>query len=211
MSDPGVLIAQWGYSAIFLLVVFGNMGVPLPEETVLIVAGYMAWRGDLHLAVVIAVGVVSAVIGDNIGYWLGRRYGHGALERHSTWMLGGTRRLASIEAFVARRGAVAVFVARFVPGLRFVAGPLAGALGLPFPRFLTANLLGALLYVPIAVGAGYSVGYGIGQLLEDARGVAGRVELLTLAVALVATAALVLWRLLRGARSRPEGPPPGVT
>lgn len=204
MPDPGALIGHWGYFAIVLLVVFGNMGVPLPEETVLVVAGYLAWRGDLHLAVVIAVGVMSAVIGDNIGYWLGRRYGQGALERHSRWMLGGARRLARIEGFVARRGAVAVFVARFVPGLRFVAGPLAGALGLPFPRFLTANLLGALAYVPIAVGAGYFVGYGLGQFLEDARGVAGRVELLTLAVALVGTAALVVWRRLRGARSRPD-------
>jgi len=201
MPDPGELISHWGYFAIVLLVVFGNMGVPLPEETVLIVAGYLAWRGDLHLAGVIAIGVVSAVSGDNIGYWLGRRYGRAALERHSTWMLGGARRLKSIEGFVARRGAVAVFVARFVPGLRFVAGPLAGALGLPFSRFLIANLLGAMLYVPIAVGAGYSVGYGVGQLLEDARAVAGRVELLALGVALAATGGIIVWRVLRSRRS----------
>jgi membrane protein DedA with SNARE-associated domain len=65
--DPVELIAHWGYLALFLLVVLGNIGLPVPEETILVLAGYMCWRGELHLLVVLVIAVVSAVGGDNIG------------------------------------------------------------------------------------------------------------------------------------------------
>jgi hypothetical protein len=74
MSDLGQLIAYWGYPAIFVIVVLGNVGLPVPEETTLIVAGYLVWQGYFRLSIVLAVGVISAVTGDNIGYRLGRRY-----------------------------------------------------------------------------------------------------------------------------------------
>ena len=200
MGDPGTLISQWGYLAIFVLVAFGNMGVPLPEETILMLAGYMVWRGELRLALVIGVGVVSAVIGDNVGYWLGRRFGKAALQRHATWILGRPERLEAMQRFVARRGPVAVFVARFVPGLRFAAGPLAGALGMPFASFLPANLLGAAIYVPLAVGAGYAIGYGLGEYVERARAVISNLEDVVLLAALGCTMALIAWRVARRLR-----------
>jgi membrane protein DedA with SNARE-associated domain len=200
VGDPGTLISQWGYLAIFFLVAFGNMGVPLPEETILMLAGYMVWRGELRLSLVIGVGVVSAVIGDNVGYWLGRRFGKAALQRHATWILGHPERLEAMQRFVARRGPVAVFVARFVPGLRFAAGPLAGALGMPFASFLPANLLGAAIYVPLAVGAGYAIGYGLGAYVERARHVIGNLEDVVLLAALGFTMALIAWRIARRLR-----------
>src|SRR2546422_7412119 len=132
MTDLPQLIGHWGYVAIFVVVVLGNVGLPLPEETVLALAGYLVWRGELSLPLVLAVGVVSAVAGDNLGYWLGRRYGRTALPRYARWVLGHPERLQSMEAFVAGRGPFAVFVARFIPGIRFMAGPLAGRPGKPF-------------------------------------------------------------------------------
>lgn len=200
--DPAELIGHWGYVAIFVLVVFGNMGIPLPEETVLLVAGYLVWRGDLRLPIVLAVGFLSAAAGDNVGYWLGRRFGRDALVRHASWILGSPGRLVAMQAFVARHGPVAVFVARFVPGLRFVAAPLAGALGLRFPAFLAANLLGAAVYVPVAVGVGYAIGYGLGEYVERLGWVVGRVEYLVLFAALACAAALLAWRLVSAVRSR---------
>ncbi len=200
--DASELIGHWGYVAIFVLVVFGNMGIPLPEETVLLVAGYLVWRGELRLPIVLVVGFISAVVGDNIGYWLGRRFGRDALARHASWLLGGPMRLAAMQAFVARHGSVAVFIARFVPGLRFIAGPLAGALGLPVPSFLAANLLGAAFYVPITVGVGYAVGYGLGDYLERLRRTVGSVEHAVLLFALVAGAVVLAWRLVRSLRER---------
>ena len=104
--NPEVAISHWGYLAVFVLVILGNAGVPVPEETVLLVAGFLVWTGQLRLDIVLVVGVVSAVVGDNIGYWLGRRFGRASLERHAHWILGHPERLGAMQRFVARRGEI---------------------------------------------------------------------------------------------------------
>ena len=200
--DPGTAMAHWGYAAVVVLVILGNAGVPLPEEMVLIVAGFLAWSGQLRLDLVLAVGIVSAVLGDNIGYWVGRRFGRGALERHAHWILGHPERLETMQAFVVRRGALAVFVARFVPGLRFTAGPLAGALGLGVWPFLAGNVLGAAVYVPIMVGGGWALGYGFGDYVEPLSRIVGNLEHAMLWLVVAAAAALVGWRIIHAARGR---------
>ena len=202
MTDLPQLIGHWGYIAIFVVVVLGNVGFPVPEETILAVAGYLVWRGELNLVAVLGVGIVSAVAGDNLGYWLGRRYGRNALPRYARWVLGHPERLKSMEAFVERRGPSAVFVARFVPGIRFMAGPLAGGLGMRFLPFLVANVLGALVYVPVAVAGGYLVGYGLGEYVERLHRVAGHVEYLVLVVVILAAVGLIAWRIVQGIRHR---------
>jgi membrane-associated protein len=103
---------------------------------------------------------------------------------------------------VARRGPLAVFVARFIPGIRFMAGPLAGSLGLRFMPFFAANVLGAMIYVPVAVGLGYAVGYGLGEYVERLRRVVGDLERVVLIVVLVGALALLGWRTLRTLRDR---------
>ena len=200
--DPGTAMAHWGYAAVVVLVILGNAGVPLPEEMVLIVAGFLAWSGQLRLDLVLAVGIVSAVLGDNIGYWVGRRFGRGALERHAHWILGHPERLETMQAFVVRRGALAVFVARFVPGLRFTAGPLAGALGLGVWPFLAGNVLGAAVYVPIMVGCGWALGYGFGDYVEPLGHLVGNLEHAMLWLVVAAAAAFVGWRVIHAARGR---------
>jgi len=204
MTGLPQLVGHWGYVAIFVVVVLGNVGLPLPEETVLALAGYLVWRGELSLPAVIIVGVVSAVVGDNLGYWLGRRYGRTAVPRYARWVLGHPERFGSMEAFVARRGPSAVFVARFIPGIRFMAGPLAGSLGLRFLPFLVANVLGALIYVPVTVGAGYAVGYGLGEYVERLHRVVGEVEYLVLLVALASALSLIGWRIVQVLRARSQ-------
>ena len=196
MTDLAQLIGHWGYAAIFVVVVLGNIGVPLPEETVLALAGYLVWRGDMRLSVVLVVGIISAVAGDNLGYWLGRRYGRTALPRYARWVLGHPERLASMEDFVARRGPFAVFAARFIPGVRFMAGPLAGGLGMRSGAFFAANVLGAVVYVPVAVAAGYAIGYGLGEYVERLRWVMGQVERIVLAVVLLGALVLIGWRVV---------------
>jgi membrane protein DedA with SNARE-associated domain len=197
MLDLAPLISQWGYAAIFLIAVLGNVGLPVPEEAVLTVAGYLVWQGRLELGPVLAVAIGSAVIGDNAAYWLGRRYG-----RLMVMRLGRIKpeRVERIEAFVRRYGMAAVFAARFVAGLRLMAGPLAGTTGLSPLRFLAANLLGAAVYVPIAVGAGYAVGYGLGDRLEQIRRWAGRAGTALLVAAVVAAAAGWIWFTMRTRR-----------
>jgi membrane protein DedA with SNARE-associated domain len=163
--DPSHLFQHLGYAAILVIVVLGNAGVPAPEESVLVLGGYLAWHGRLHLPLVIIVGAVSASLGDNLGFWAGRHYGRRAVARLPL----PPARVAQAQALIARYGTRAVFFARFVPGLRTVAGPLAGAGGLSPLRFFAANLLGAICYVPWPVLAGYGIGYGLGDWLERRR------------------------------------------
>jgi len=202
MPDFGQLIGHWGYLAIFVLVILGNMGVPLPEETVLILAGYLVWQGELRLPMVLAIGILSAVVGDNIGYRIGRHYGQGTIDRYGLWVLGSSKRLERMRGFVTRYGPTGVFVARFLPGLRFMAGPLAGATGLRPLRFFVANVCGAALYVPLSVALGYAVGYGLGDYVARLERVAGKFAQIVLTVAILGALALTGWRALRAARAR---------
>lgn len=202
MLDLSGLFAHWGYIAIFFFVVLGNVGLPVPEESILVLSGYLAWRQDLRLPMVLVIGVLSAVAGDNLGYWLGRRYGQEAIERYGRWILVTPERLQAARGFVARYGAIGVFSARFIAGLRFLAGPLAGATGLRPAVFVLANALGALVYVPMMVGVGYAVGYGLGDYVERLQRVVGRIERLILVVALLSTMVVLGWRVLQASRTK---------
>ena len=207
MPDLGVLLEHWSYLAIFLVVILGNVGLPVPEETILALAGYLVWRGELHVPYVVGVGILSATVGDNLGYWFGRRYGRAAIERYGHRILLPPERMEKVWRFVSRYGPRAVFAARFLPGIRILAGPLAGAAGLRFPAFLLANALGAALYVPYAVGIGYAVGYGLGEYVERFRHVLGEVGHVVLIGAAIAALAMLGWRGLRAMRP-PQRPQP---
>lgn len=197
MFDVTEVVGHWGYLAVFVIVVLGNVGLPVPEETALLAAGYLVWRGDLRLPLVLTIGIVSAVAGDNVGYWIGRRHGQGAVDRLRRLVGLTPQRFQSMRGFIIRWGFLGVFVARFIPGLRFLAGPLAGAVGLPFTAFITANVLGALLYVPAIVVAGYAVGYGAGAYVERVLRPLGQVEYVVVAVVIVAGAAVFIWHAMR--------------
>jgi membrane protein DedA with SNARE-associated domain len=202
MPHLAPLIEHWGYLAIVVFVLLGNLGIPVPEESILVLAGYLVWQGDLRLPLVLLVGILSAIAGDNLGYWLGRRYGQAAVERYGRWVLLTPARLDATRRVVMRYGAFGVFAARFIAGLRFLAGPLAGSTGLPPLAFMTANTLGALLYVPTMVAAGYGVAYGLGEYLHRWERVVGRVEHVVLVGAILGAIAVLGWRALRAARDR---------
>ena len=195
MPDIGPLLGHWGYLGIFLVVVLGNVGVPVPEETTLILAGYLVWRGELQLPMVLAVAIVSAVIGDNAGYWIGRRYGPRALDWLRQLSHTSPGRFEWMQEFVARYGLLGVFLARFITGLRFAAGPLAGALGLRVRSFVAGNVLGALVFVPLAVGAGYALGLGFG------RRILSEVEYVVLGGAVLIVGTVALLRIRRAFRA----------
>ena len=202
MPDLRPLIEHWGYVAIFVFVILGNLGIPVPEESILVMAGYLVWQGELRLPLVLLVGIFSAISGDNLGYWIGRRYGQAAVVRYGRWVRLTPARLDATRRVVTRYGAVAVFAARFIAGLRFLVGPLAGSTGLPPFGFVTANILGALLYVPTMVAAGYGLAYGLGDYLQKFERVAGRVEHVVLFGAILGTAGALGLRALRVRRDR---------
>ncbi|MBP1776369.1 MAG: phosphoesterase PA-phosphatase related protein [candidate division NC10 bacterium] len=202
MPDLRPLIEHWGYLAICVFVILGNLGIPVPEESILILAGYLVWQGALRLPLVLLVGILSAIAGDNLGYWVGRRYGQAAVVRYGRWVRLTPARLEGTRRFVTRYGGLGVFSARFITGLRFMAGPLAGSTGLAPLAFVTANTLGAMLYVPTMVAAGYGVAYGLGDYLKQFEHVVGRIEQVVLVGAVLGTIAFLGVRALRAARDR---------
>jgi len=153
------------------------------------------WSGRVQLVPVLLVAIVSAAAGDNLGYWLGRRYGRTTVERCGSRLLTPARVMAA-ESFVTRYGALAVCVARFIGGFRFLAGPLAGAGGLPFRSFVCGNLIGAVLFVPYAVGIGYAVGYGLGPYMAHVQQALGGIGHVVMAVAIIVVVALGAWRTM---------------
>jgi membrane protein DedA with SNARE-associated domain len=153
------LFARYGYFVVFFGVLLENAGVPVPGETILLAGAALARFGHLSLPSVIAVAVIGAVVGDNIGFFIGRRGGRLLLERRGR-MFGLTpARLAQFDAFFARHGAKTVFIARFVTGLRVVGAILAGASTLPWGRFLVFNVAGAAAWASTFGAVGYALGY----------------------------------------------------
>lgn len=151
-------LANWGYWGLFICVFVGNLGIPMPEETVLLAAGFLAGRNILDLKTLYVVAIVSAVTGDCMGYLFGRTGGSRLLAwlaRTFPFLGPGQERL---ETFFQTHGSKAVFMARFITGVRFMAGPMAGAAGMGFWRFLGWNLLGAMIWCTLVVTIGYLVG-----------------------------------------------------
>ncbi len=127
---------------------------------------------------------------------LGRRYGTDVLERFRRLIWATPQSFEAMRRFVERYGSLGVFSARFVAGLRFMAGPRAGAMSLGIPPFVIANVLGALAFVPLAVGAGYAIGYGFGDSVERMRRPIGKVESDVLAAAVISIGVICVWQSL---------------
>ena len=137
---------QVGYGALFGLVFAESAGLPVPGETALLAAGALAGSGHLVLPAVIAVGAAAAIFGDNLGYWIGRRGGRAVLLREGRFAHHRRRAVAKGDAFFARHGAKAVFLGRWVPGVRVVGAVLAGASAMSWRSFLFYNATGALVW-----------------------------------------------------------------
>ena len=152
MDGGADLLGRWGYLGIFLSVVLGNAGLPIPEDAVHLAAGYLAASGRLSLPTVLAVGVLSVMAADHAGYWgarLVRRRRSGG--RRSALA---SRLAAALEAY----GPLGVFAARFLPGVRALTGPIAGLAGIPPLQFLGANASAAAIHVSLLIGIGYTLG-----------------------------------------------------
>jgi len=152
-------LVHYGYWAVAAALLLENAGVPLPGETVLLLASFLAYRErDLQLGWIILVGTIAATLGDNAGYALGHYGGRPLLERYRNFFRISDTALGRGERLFSRFGAVTVLFARFVFGMRVLAGPLAGVLRMHWKRFAIFNLLGAALWVSAISSAGYFFG-----------------------------------------------------
>ena len=184
------LVATYGYLVVFFAVGLESLGIPLPGETALVTAAAFAAQGHLSIGVVIAVAAMAAILGDNGGYWIGRRGGIALVRRHGRLLHLDERKLDRVRAFFARHGPKTVFIGRFIALLRTWAAFFAGAGAMPYGAFMFYNALGGVTW---AVLFG-TLGYVFGRNLPTLERYVGQVSLaLVLLVALIAVLVLV-WR-----------------
>jgi membrane protein DedA with SNARE-associated domain len=155
LAPVGTYLTEYSYWAIALLVMLEDFGIPLPGETILIAGAVAAGTGRLNVAFVGVIGFVAAVIGDNIGFAIGRCGGRVIVERWGRYVFLTQERLGKAERFFDAQGGKIIVIARFLEGLRQANGIIAGIIGMPWLRFLAFNVLGAALWVGCWVSVGY--------------------------------------------------------
>ena len=138
--------ARYGYWVVFFGVMMENGGLPLPGETVLLFAGFLAYQGHLQLVWAIWIAIAGATLGDSLGYALGRYGGNAFFDRYVKRFKFLALQFQNAKALFRKHGHWAVFTGRFITGLRVFAGPLAGLCKMPYLRFLLFNFTGAVVW-----------------------------------------------------------------
>ena len=186
-------VVQYGYWAVGAVLLAENAGIPLPGETILLLASFLAYsQHELRLPWIIVVATTAATVGDNVGFALGYYGGRALLARYQAFFRIQDTTVARGERLFARYGAEAVFFARFVFGMRIIAGPMAGVLRMPWRKFAIFNFLGAGLWVSVISG----VGYLFGQHWERLERNVGRFDVV-IAILAVLGAGFLWWRSRR--------------
>ncbi len=182
----------YGYWAVFFGVMLENAGVPVPGETILLVAGYFASTGEFNIALVMIIAASGAVVGDNVGFAIGHHYGRGFLLRVGRFFFLTPKRLEHMESYFERHGNKTILVARFITGLRVFAALLAGASRkMPWRVFFLYNMAGAVLWSVVITTLGYLFGASLPILVKWV----GRSGTILLIAAIVI--GVIVWRVRR--------------
>ena len=183
-------LAHHGYLTVAVALLLENAGIPVPGETILLLASFLAYsRHELHLPLIILTGIIAATLGDNLGFTLGHYGGRPLLRRYQSFFRISDETVAHAEKMLQQYGSPLIFVARFFFGLRVVAGPLAGVLGMNWVQFALYNFLGAALWVTVIASAGYFFGSQWQTLIHVMRGA----NLAFLLIAVI-VAGVIWWR-----------------
>jgi len=183
-------LLHYGYWAVAIALLLENTGLPVPGETILLLGSFLAFsQRQLQLPWIIVVGIASATLGDNIGFFVGLRGGRPLLNRYRQWFRISKEAIANGERVFQRYGPATIFFARFVAGLRVIAGPLAGILRMEWQRFAIYNFLGATVWVTVIATVGYVFGRHWGRLLHIVKEF--NITILVIAVIVML---LMLWR-----------------
>ncbi len=154
--------AAYGYPVLFFGVLLENAGLPVPGETAVLVAGFLAspvGGGGFDIWLVMLLTFIAAVLGDNLGFWLGRRFARARLQQGKRFFFLTPRSLLMAEGYFDRYGLWTIFFARFVTGIRVVGAMAAGTAGMKWPRFLVANAGGAVAWSITMTLLGYFFGH----------------------------------------------------
>lgn len=206
MGDPAALtidptlaslLGRYGYAALAGGVLLESAGVPVPSETMLITAALLSTTGAMNPFVIAAVAAACGVVGDNVGFAIGRRGGRRLLERAEGRLLP-TGALARLDAFFDRFGPLALVGGRFVSGVRTVVALGAGAAGMPWGTFIVYNAVGAVVWATSITAAVYLGGH-------VAIAAFARIAHPSTGIALIVTLAALVWRRHRDRNERASG------
>ncbi len=193
---------RWGYAVVLVFVLIESMGVPFPGETMLLLGAFFAASGYLSIYGVIASAATGAILGDNAGYWLGRKGGRPLVRRYGRYVFIKETHLAKAERYFQQHGDKTVFFGRFISILRTWAAFLAGVNAMRWPVFLFYNAAGGILWAIIYGIIGYFIGRVVGiATIERYSSDAGFIVLATI---VVVVAGLILRRSLRRRREKHE-------
>ncbi len=164
-SDLSHLLSTYGYWAVLVFVAIESTGIPFPGETMLLAAAiYAGTTHHLALPFVIAAAAAGAILGDNIGFWVGREGGYRLLKRYGKYIRLDERKLKLGQYLFKKHGAKVVFFGRFVAVLRAWAAFLAGTNRMPWGRFLIFNAAGGILWAILYGIGGYLLGNNVHRL-----------------------------------------------
>jgi len=186
-------VADYGYAAIVIGLVVEHLGLPVPGETLLVTGAVLASRGTLDIWLLLPLAWFAAVIGNTIGYLIGRTGGHHLLVRHGDHFGITQERLTKVEGFVQRYGAIVLIFARFIVVARQLSGIVAGSLNMNWFRFTLYNVIGAALWVGFWGLSAYWLGKGIFEYLRGA----AIMEPLLLALSGIGLAVAILYVIMR--------------
>jgi membrane protein DedA with SNARE-associated domain len=201
---PGALHAleptlnHYGYLAVAGLVLIEDFGVPVPGETILILAAVYAGTGRLNILLVALLGFCGAVLGDNVGFAIGHFGGRRLVLRYGRYVFITPERLDRATDFFERHGGKVIIVARFIEGLRQANGIVAGITGMHWKRFLVFNAIGAALWV----GVWTTLGYVSGSHIDTIYNAGVRYSTYLLVVLVIVVIGYVARRLIRRRRGR---------
>jgi membrane protein DedA with SNARE-associated domain len=185
------LISAIGYPAVFFLVMGECMGIPLPGETGLLIAAAASGTGKMFVIWWVIVAAASgAIVGDTLGYWIGRRGGRSLVLRLTGKFFIKREHLEKAEVFFLHHGGKAVFFGRSVSYLRVLTALLAGVSRMYYPKFLLFNALGGIAWAVVFGLAGYAFGKNLGFLEERIREIGWG----GLAVFIMAVIVYFLWK-----------------
>jgi membrane protein DedA with SNARE-associated domain len=151
-------LTQYGYAGLFGLLIFGIVGLPIPDETLLVFSGYLISRGRLHPALTFCAGFLGSVCGISLSYWIGRSLGHRAVLRFGKYVGLSQQRLELVHRWFQKAGEWLLAFGYFVPGVRHFTALVAGTSELEFRRFALFAWSGAAVWVAFFLTLGYLVG-----------------------------------------------------
>jgi membrane protein DedA with SNARE-associated domain/rhodanese-related sulfurtransferase len=190
------VIAQQGLWLVFANVLLQQLGVPVPAEPTLVVAGSLAARGLLPLPGLVGVTWLAVLIADSTWYWMGRRYGNQVLRVVCRLALSPDSCVRTTEQTFSHWGLKSLAVAKFIPGFSMVAPPMAGAMRVSWSSFLLFDLMAAVLWSSVGIGAGLIFYRQVDRILAALAGLGGWAP----AVGVSLLAAFVSWKWVQRRR-----------